>query len=148
MPERAGGIRMPPWAYIPGRTARHPEDWFDDIKSSVRPGMTPEDLQRTAAFAAGLHYLDTGYFWECHEVLEAVWMQTAEGSAERDMVQALIQLANARLKLRMARPNAARRLCDMVDAHLARLPDGAILGVSPDRLREMVAGVRREVETQ
>ena len=55
-------------------------------------------------------------------MLEAVWLHTPEWSAERDMVQALIQLANARIKIRMQRPNAARRLCDMVLAHLSRCP--------------------------
>ena len=143
MAKAAGGIPLPPWAYVPGKAPRHPEDWFDAIKSSVRPGMTPADLQGSEAFVTGLHYLAEGYFWECHEVLEAVWMETAEGSAERDMVQALIQLANARLKIRMERPGAARRLCDMVEAHLSRLPEGeAILNIEASWVRAQVEAVR------
>ena len=134
---------MPPHAYIPGRTARHTEDWFDEIKSSVHPGIEPEDLCYTQAFKAGLFYLDAGYFWECHEVLEAVWMQTPLGSHEREMVQALIQLANARLKVVMARPRAARRLCSMVEDHLSRCPDGVpILGLLPEVVRGWIATVR------
>ena len=106
----------PPHAYVPGQTARHPEAWFDDIKATV--GTSPDRLWATPAFQTGLAYLGAGYFWECHEVLEAIWLSTVHPSAEREMVQALIQLANARLKLQMQRPRAARRLCAMVQDHL------------------------------
>ena len=130
MSDMEGGIPLPPHVYVPGRTARHPVDRFAALRDSVQPGMTSRALAATPAFRAGLLYLDRGYFWECHEVLEAVWMQTPEASAERDMVQALIQLANARLKLLMDRPRAALRLCGMVRAHLARLPsDRPTLGL-------------------
>jgi len=44
-------------------------------------------------------------------------MVTPRGSAEHQMVQALIQLANAALKARMGRPVAARRLCDLASGH-------------------------------
>lgn len=116
-------FRMPPSAYVPGQTERHPEGCFDDIRASVFPGATAEDLARSQAYRAGLAYLHEGYFWECHELLEAVWMALPEQSPDRAGIQALIQLANARLKLRMNRPKAALRLCEMVDGHLARATD-------------------------
>ncbi|SFE77842.1 hypothetical protein SAMN04488523_110109 [Sulfitobacter brevis] len=126
---------MPPHAYVPGVNARHPEGWFDSIKASVTPEMPVSALATTQAWRAGWLYFDAGFYWECHEVLEAVWMQTPDASAERDMVQAVIQLANARLKIRMQRPRAAWRLCAMVEAHLARCPrEGAILGVPVARV--------------
>lgn len=141
------GIPRPPHVYIPGQTERHPEDWFDPIKASVGAGMRATDLEQTEAFRAGLAYLDAGYFWECHEVLEAVWMETPEGSAEREMVQAIIQLANARLKLLMNRPNAAWRLCNMVSAHLGRLERNVpILGLSPSEIVQMVDETLRAIE--
>lgn len=136
---------MPPHAYVPGQTARHPEDWFDRIKDSVTPGMEPDAIQDTAAFRAGLAYLDAGYFWECHEVLEAVWMVLPEDSDARHMMQALIQFANARLKARMQRPNAVRRLCDRVTGHLdAIAQSGPILGLSPEAVRADTTKLRSE----
>jgi hypothetical protein len=129
--DRVSPVPTPPHAYVPGRTARHPEGWFDTVKQCLRADVPPDRLHETPAFVAGLAYLDSGYFWECHEVLEAVWMQTPNPSPEREMVQALIQLANARLKLGMDRPKAAARLCDMVEAHLARCPrERPILGLN------------------
>ena len=143
MPELPGGIPVPPHAYVPGQNARHPDDWFDTIKDSVTPGMPVSALGQTQAFHAGLAYLEAGYFWECHEVLEAVWLHTPQDTPEREMVQALIQLANAQLKIRMDRPKAAKRLCEMVQNHLQRIEgEGAILGRRPEDVRMILNGVR------
>ena len=137
---------LPPHRYVPGRTDRHPEDGFDPIKGSVTEEIPPEQLHRTAAWTTGLAYFEAGYFWECHELLEAVWMRTPEASAERDMVQAIIQLANARLKLRMERPRAAWRLCEMVEAHLGRCPaDRETLGLDPDDILQLVEETRQQI---
>ncbi len=129
-PDLPDVVCLPPHAYVPGQTPRHPEDWFDTIKASASDGVPLDQLHQTEAWRAGRAYFDAGYFWECHEVLEAIWLQTPDPSPERAMTQAVIQLANARLKLRMDMPRAARRLCDMVLAHLAQCPsDRSILGL-------------------
>lgn len=129
--ERPPEIPMPPHVYVPGFSPRHPSNLFDDIKASVRSGTAPEQLHKSKAFIAGRVYYEAGFFWECYEVLEAVWRQTKDPSPERDMVLALIQLANARLKVLMRQPRAALRLCDMVETHLSRCPkDRAVLGLN------------------
>jgi len=110
-------IPRPPHAYIPGQTPRHPEGWFDPLKS---PLTAP--IEQTTAWRAGIAYLHAGYNWECHEVLEAVWLSLANHTPERHMTQALIQLANARLKIHMHRPKAAHRLCAIVHKHLQHIP--------------------------
>ncbi len=114
----AGAPFHPTHAYVPGRTPRHPEGTFDALRDTARAGDTPDALAQSAAFRAGLHYLDTGFYWEAHEVLESVWMALPYGSAERFFVQALIQLANGRLKLVMERPKAALRLALIARDHL------------------------------
>lgn len=140
MPEgRPSDVAFPAHVYVPGRTARHPEGWFDGIRSSATE-VAPEQLHRTEAFRTGLAYLRAGFNWECHEVLEAVWMRTPDPSPEREMTQALIQLANARLKIRMERRNAALRLCGMVEEHLSRCPrDSPVLGLRPRQVERMLS---------
>ena len=123
MADGGNPIRLPGHVYVPGQTPRHPEGWFDPIRRSARPGMSVAALGRSQAMQAGLVYLEAGYFWESHEVLEAVWLALPEDAPERQVVQALIQLANARLKLLMGRPKATLRLCGMVEAHLAGLEE-------------------------
>lgn len=143
MVDQGDDIPLPAHVYVPGRSPRHPDNWFDALKASVTPDIAPEDLKSTKAFRAGLKYLENGYYWECHEVLEAVWMQTKDPSPQRDMVLAIIQLANARLKILMGRPNAAMRLCDMVETHLSRCPKTKLsLGLHVSDLQEQVNTTR------
>ena len=143
MLERSSDIPLPPHVYVPGFSPRHHSDLFDALKASVTPDITAQALHRTPAFIAGRRYYDAGYFWECHEVLEVIWMHTKDPSPERDMVLALIQLANARLKVLMLQPRAAWRLCDMVETHLSRCPrDRAVLGLDVDQMLAMVRDAR------
>ncbi|MBQ0803960.1 DUF309 domain-containing protein [Sulfitobacter sp. HGT1] len=137
---------VPSHAYVPGQTARHPDDWFDVIKASVSSGVSVDTLDQTEAWKAGLYYFHAGYFWECHEVLEAVWMRTGDPSPERAMTQAVIQLANARLKLRMDRPNATQRLCGIVDDLLAQCAGAkTILGIEVRDVASWMAETRKMI---
>lgn len=105
---------LPDHAYVPGETPRHPEGAFDALRDTARPGMPVAGLIASPAWRAGLRFDAAGFHWEAHEVMEPVWLALPPNSAERRIVQAAIQLANARLKLRMGRPAAALRLADIV----------------------------------
>ena len=119
---------LPEHAYVPGQTARHAEGRFAPICATAQLGMSPAQLAQSEAFCTGLFYLQRGYFWEAHELFEPVWMALEEGSEERRLLQALIQLANAQLKLRMHRPKAASRLCIMVRGLLEKLTGARVMG--------------------
>lgn len=141
-------IDLPSHAYVPGRTERHAEDAFDAIRDTAAACMDADALAGSAAFLHGLAYLEQGFFWEAHEVLEPVWMALPEGSGARACVQGLIQLANAHLKARMEKPNAVRRLCAMARAHLeeARSLEGdSVLGVDLARMLDAVALLEGEL---
>ena len=120
MPERWS--HLPDHAYVPGRTARHPDGWFDVLRATARADMSAAQLIESDAWLAGIAYFDGAFFWEAHEVWEAVWLALPEG-ADRRFVQAAIQLANAGLKARMQRPNAVARLLQIVSALSEDLPD-------------------------
>ncbi len=137
---------LPPHAYVPGQTARHPEGLFDTIRDTARPGMTVEALGRCDAWLCGWEFLDAGFFWEAHEVWEPVWMALPPNSTERRFSQAAIQLANAELKLRMERPKAALRLCDLVEEQLSGLRlQRCVLGIEPAELAERVVALRKRI---
>ncbi len=135
----------PDYAYVPGRTPRHPEGLFDALRASVDMDAQPDQLMETPAWIAGLSYLEEGFFWEAHEVLEPVWMALPLGSDAREMAQALIQLANACLKREMNRPQAVLRICDMVRAHLDRIEVAAVMGQSVADLRETVRALENQI---
>ncbi|MWD26850.1 DUF309 domain-containing protein [Aquicoccus sp. SCR17] len=138
-------IPRPDHAYVPGRNARHAEDAFDPVKAEVTEGMGAADLARTRTWEAGQVYYREGFYWECHEVLEAVWMALPEGDSDRGAVQGLIQLANARLKLRMDKPRAARRLCALAEEAMSA--DAPVFDLSRDWLLAETRGIRAEAES-
>lgn len=106
--------------------------------------MSFAELEETLAWRAGWVFVQRGYFWEAHEVLEPVWM-TLEDGPERQFVQGVIQAANAALKLKMDRPNAVRRLCDIADGHLdACGEEDAIMALPLSEVRRFVEETRGE----
>ncbi|MFK7751041.1 MAG: DUF309 domain-containing protein [Sedimentitalea sp.] len=140
-------LPRPPHAYVPGQTPRHDEAVFASLHASVRADMDADTLARTDAWQAAWIYVAEGFFWEAHEVLEPIWMALPDKSPERHFVQALIQTANAALKLEMARPRAVVRLCDKVDAHLAACGDSAvIMGRSPDDIAKLISDLRQKMQ--
>ena len=135
---------LPAHRYIPGHTRRHPEGAFDAIREMAPKPSLSGGAADNPAWLYGLRLFDAGFWWEAHEVLEPVWMNARPNSAERAVVQAVIQLANAALKREMEKEKAVRRLCDIA----ARLVDdaaaggGRILGLDLNELREIVAAIR------
>lgn len=133
---------MPPHAYVPGQTARHPVGAFDALRASVVPRMTEADLAATVAMLAGRAYREAGYFWEAHELLEPVWMACPPNSEARSLVQGLIQLANAQLKVRMGKPRAAQRLYLIALDHLEAVTRPVVLGCDAGALRAEVSALK------
>lgn len=119
----------PPHAYVPGQTPRHPEDLFDQFKVGLAD-VPASQLNETQAWSYGLAFLKDGYFWEAHEVLEAVWMACPPNAPERLMVQAVIQHANAQLKRKMGQDRAAQRL----DKRMVELAGEAVSRAGTDVL--------------
>jgi predicted metal-dependent hydrolase len=117
--------------YVPGQTARPDEGAFDALKDVSGP------LETCVAWRAGWDFFERGFYWEAHEVWEAVWMAAPERSKEKLLVQGMIQRANAKLKARMGRAEAAAR----IEAKAARLLSEAfrdhneVLKLSADKLQ-------------
>ncbi|MGR3803373.1 DUF309 domain-containing protein [Marinibacterium profundimaris] len=136
---------LPFHAHVPGQTPRHAEGAFDALRATARPGMAPEDLAQSAAFVSGLIYVESGYYWEAQEVLEPVSTALPEGSADRSAVQAVIEIAQARLMARMEMAGAVYRLCDLAE-DLADAARGNAMGLNPARLSDWIAATRLMTE--
>jgi hypothetical protein len=101
---------MPAWAHVPGETRDADHARLAPVKARV-----PQRFERFVpsdhpALRHGLALNDAGFFWECHETLEAVWMAAPQGGRDRILLRACIQVANANLKSKMQRAAAAARL--------------------------------------
>ncbi|MEA2861628.1 MAG: hypothetical protein QOC72_3667 [Methylobacteriaceae bacterium] len=126
---------MPGWAYNPG-TDRIPDR--EPLETAKR--LVPLRFNRfvpadDSAFRYGLALHDGGFFWEAHEIWEAVWKAAPMNGRDRLALRALIQIANAGLKVRQARPRAAARLIEEATGLLGELSLRGVAGAP-----ESVAG--------
>jgi Domain of unknown function (DUF309) len=108
----AANLPLPRWAYVPGETAdaEADHDTLWRAKALVPSRFLDFIPARHPALRYGIALNDAGYFWESHEVLQAVWAAAPQGGRERILLRACIQIASANLKLRMQKPHAAARL--------------------------------------
>src|SRR6202161_2811869 len=127
----AANLPLPRWAYVPGETAdaEADHDTLWHAKALVPSRFCDYVPARHPALRYGVALNDAGYFWESHEVLQAVWAAAPQGGRERILLRACIQVASANLKLRMQKPHAAARLWGealaAIDGLLSRRPAAA-----------------------
>ena len=115
------GLALPGWTYVPGQTAAPDHAPLAQAKLLVPPRFDSFVPADHPAVRYGLALNDAGFFWESHEILEAVWKVAPQGGRDRILLRACIQIANANLKVRMDRPRAAVRLFDEALADLTEL---------------------------
>lgn len=114
-------VPLPRWVYRPGRDAAPDRVTLDRIKESVPARFDAFVPADTPALVYALALNDAGFFWECHEVLEAIWKVAPQGGRDRILLRACIQIANANLKSAMDQPRAAARLLAEAIAELEEL---------------------------
>lgn len=140
---------LPKIPHVPGSGTVPDGDLLAQLKANVPARVTDANWREVAAYRNGLALYRAGYFWEAHEVWEPVWMATAPGSRTRSLVQGLIQLANACLKLAMGRPRAARRLLDLAEGHVheaaAGRDGGVLLGLELAPIAESIRRFRGDI---
>ena len=105
----AADLPLPRWAHVPGETTEADHDALWRAKALVPSRFCDFVPARHPALRYGIALNDAGYFWEAQEVLEAVWAAAPQGGRERILLRALIQVANANLKLRTQKLRAAAR---------------------------------------
>jgi hypothetical protein len=120
-PLSAVNLALPRWAYVPGVESEADHDTLAMAKALVPARFNGFVPARHPALRYGLGLNDSGFFWESHEILEAVWAAAPQGGRERILLRACIQIANANLKLRMGKPHAASRLFGEALAELDEL---------------------------
>lgn len=126
-------MKLPAYAHIPGQNARWPDGAFSAVQALTPEVTTSINSAENIPWRYGLRLLQNGFYWECHEVLEPVWLNAPPNSRDRAAVQAVIQTANAALKLIMNRPKAAVRLAQMAAGHLEEASDstsGVAMGLN------------------
>ena len=128
-------MAMPRWAYNPGSDRAPDRAPLESVKQFVPQRFGQFVPANDAAFQYALALHDSGFFWEAHEIWEAVWKAAPMNGRDRLALRALIQIANAGLKRRQGRLRAATRL---VEEACALLKELAARGDTPEA--ESIAG--------
>lgn len=125
--------RLPPYRFVPGESP-HPHgdpDGHDFAPPSAPSGWRPESWRELEAWRYGIDLYNRGFFWECHESLEALWLATDRAADPGRFVQGVILVAAACLNARRGTPAAvdqARRGVARIDSVDA--PDGLYMGLA------------------
>ena len=105
-PQRA----FPERAYVPGQSSR-PVAEADSPALELEAVYLPHPRWREhAEYLWGVDLYNAGFFWEAHEVWEALWRANAHDADQHLYLQGLIQTAAACLKGVMLDADSARRI--------------------------------------
>ena len=114
-------LPLPRWVYIPGTGTKPDRDTLDAVKVSVPQRFDHVVPADHPALLYGVALNDKAFFWECHEILEAVWTAAPQGGRDKILLRAMIQIANANLKHIMKQTRAVERLFEEALAELDEL---------------------------
>lgn len=143
-PARYTDRPLPDYRHVPGRTphpTRDPRGHSHGRPPAPVPDLNVADWRTCAEYLYGLDLFNTGYWWECHEVLENLWHAARLGTPAGHALQAVIQCAAAHLKQACGQPAGAARLVAHAETHAEW---GGRLALGLD-LRLLVAATRAHV---
>lgn len=113
---------LPEYRHVPGRTP-HPTrdpDGHSYLQAEPRlPSLNTHPWAECGHYLFGVDLFNEGYWWECHEVMEALWHAAGIGTPAGHVLQAVIQCAAAHLKTRTGQLGGARRLLQHARKHVA-----------------------------
>lgn len=105
---------LPSYRFVPGL---HPHPIRDPqghsrraVRAQVHPPWNPEGWKELEAYLRGVDLFNRFYFWEAHEVWEALWKSHRPETDAARFIQGLINLAAALLKLHMRQAPSSIKL--------------------------------------
>src|SRR5215212_5529968 len=140
---------LPAYRFVPGRTP-HPRR-SPRGHAYGRPELGPVSLDPAAwaeceIYRRGIDLYNFAYWWESHEIFEAIWHGAGRSGVLGGFAQGMVQIAAAHLKRFMGAQEGARALLDRGLSRLGVVPS-PYLGVQVRRFeREVVAYFRGERE--
>lgn len=122
---------------MPGKTSHPTRDpTGHSYNKSVKefPEFHPKEWSTCKEYLFGIDLFNFSYWWEAHEVLEAVWIAAGRNTDTGLFVQGLIQISAAHLKGWQGNHAAARKLAL---SGLSKMKDnnGKRLGIDISKLR-------------
>jgi hypothetical protein len=106
---------LPPYRYVPGlhpHPVRDPRGHSHGLlgRAERRPPWDPADWRTLADWLYGVDCFNAFFFWEAHESWETLWAAAPRESIPARVLQGLIQIAAALLKIHLGSPTGAATL--------------------------------------
>ena len=103
---------FPDYSYIPGKGLK--DEHRRDLPHFPGKRLLSSNWQNHEAYLYGIDLYNHDFFFEAHEVWEELWFVCGVKSMEGQFLKALIQLAAARLKIKLQEPKPAARLIQSI----------------------------------
>ncbi|MFN7972153.1 MAG: DUF309 domain-containing protein [Acidobacteriota bacterium] len=105
---------LPPYRHTPGLSPHPRADPRGHSYGHKEPAPTdltsPDDWRRCRTYLHAIDLYNNGYWWECHEALEGLWIAAGKFSIQALFFQAIIQAAAANIKWHLQNQSAAKLL--------------------------------------
>ena len=103
---------FPPYSYVTGRFPHPTRDPAGHSYAAAPPQVepiSPADWQRSDEYRWACELFNHGYYWESHEAWESLWHAAGRSGPTAELLQGLIKLAAAGVKVREGRAAGVRR---------------------------------------
>jgi hypothetical protein len=141
---------FPQYRYVPTlnpHPCAHPDGHSYEPPGHPKPAppplLPPEQWRACEAWLYGVDLYNHAYWWETHEIWEAIWQQSDKKGVQGRFIQGLIQIAAAHLKRHIGNEEGVQRLLERSRAHLdfaQAVAPAVYMGVE-------IVGFRRSVES-
>lgn len=136
-------LPFPPYRFVPGHAPHpvaHAGGYRHGLVEEKPPFVGHATWQQSEAYLRGCDFFNRGWWWEAHEIWEALWhVVDQRDPAFRALLQGLIQLAACALNRERGVDTGAERLLETACAYLERAEDatsdGMLAGLDLPALR-------------
>lgn len=140
-PERLTDRPLPPYRFLPGRGAhptRDPEGHSYGLPPLAPSALSGAGWRTNEDFLFAVDLFNHRYWWEAHEVFEALWHASGRRTPAGHCLQALIQCAAVHLQAELGHGRGAQSLLRRARRH-AGAAEADALGLDLAALLEATA---------
>ncbi|HEX9751073.1 MAG TPA: DUF309 domain-containing protein [candidate division Zixibacteria bacterium] len=146
LPPRYTTRLFPAYRFVPGQKPHPRRDPAGHSYGLPEPQpdwatLAPEKWRDCELYLYGIDLYNHGYWWECHEELEAIWHRVQSNHVQSEFLKGIIQIAAANLRrfmnsqVQSETPGAS--LATKALEHLEIVP-ATYMGVDVDQFRDDV----------
>lgn len=145
-------LPLPPYGFVPGQSPHplsHPLGHSFGQERLLPPPIDPSHWQKSEAYLYAIDLFNAGFYWECHEALEGLWIVHGRRGIVADYLKGLIHFAAAGVKHLEGVPRGVtghnRRAAELWrEVARATPPDEVYLGFRLDTLIALAESIAED----